>query len=429
MSFERLTKGHDQEYHDIQDMDRFRAQLLGWYDLNKRSLPWRHQSQVGYNTNKPTKEEQLVAYRVWVSEIMLQQTQVVKVKDYYQKWMDKWPTLEDLSKASLDEVHQMWSGLGYYSRGTRLLEAAKDLAERDKHLPKNVKEMEKIKGIGPYTAGAICSIAYNMPVPLVDGNVIRVYSRYCALSGDPKSKLTTDYIWDVAGKLVDPERAGDFNQALMDLGATVCTPRRPDCESCPLKECKAKQEVKESKKIKKADPKDDCKICQPLDIEDLTIESYPGKSEPKKIKEQQVLVLAVEFKSGHYLLVRGPPSGLLANLWDFPQILFTQDKQEALESLEKPLSQLQLVKERIIKDTIVHKFTHIHRTIHLIHRIYDGDPNVLEQGVFGNEHLIVEKSKTSDLGIPMTLTKCLKAISQKTKTLDGFFKKNIAVSK
>lgn len=161
--------------------------------------------------------------------------------------MAKWPTMADLAQANIEQVNEIWSGLGYYSRAKRLLEGAMDVVERlHGILPSDPKDLEaQVKGIGPYTAGAVTSIAYNQPSPLVDGNVIRVFSRLRAIGMDPKSKEATALYWDLAKKLVDPEFPGNFNQALMDLGATICTPQNPKCKQCPLSSaCHALKEVR-----------------------------------------------------------------------------------------------------------------------------------------------------------------------------------------
>ncbi|KAJ3203707.1 hypothetical protein HDU67_009983, partial [Dinochytrium kinnereticum] len=176
----RVVWVHASTYHDLgeEEVRGFRKALLGWYDRVQRVLPWRVPSGVGEGLG------------VWVSEIMLQQTQVATVISYYNTWMKKWPTIFDLAKADLEDVNKVWSGLGYYSRARRLLEASRLIVTKfNGVLPKDPKILEKeVPGIGPYTAGAIASIAYNVPAPLVDGNVIRVLSRLLALGVDPKSK-------------------------------------------------------------------------------------------------------------------------------------------------------------------------------------------------------------------------------------------------
>lgn len=192
-----------------------RAALLSWFDAHRRDLPWRL-------TRDP--------YSVWVSEIMLQQTQVATVQPYYVRWMERFPTVEALAAAGEQDVLSIWQGLGYYRRCRMLLEGARWVVEHG--IPDEVSGWMRVPGVGRYTAGAIVSIAYGKPVPLVDGNVERVFARLegCELSGPALSREA--WVW--AAKNVDSARPGDWNQALMELGATVCRPREPLCGSCPL---------------------------------------------------------------------------------------------------------------------------------------------------------------------------------------------------
>lgn len=206
--------------------DSVRRRLIEWYDKNRRSLPWR---------DEPT------PYGVWVSEIMLQQTRVEVVRDYYARWMRAFPDIYSLAAADEETVLSHWQGLGYYSRARRLLEGAVYVtSELGGELPREPGELQKIPGIGPYSAGAISSIAFGERSPLVDGNVIRVLARHGALSGDPTKSPLKQQIWSLAAELVPERRAGDFNQALMELGALICSPQSPSCHACPLrKTCRA----------------------------------------------------------------------------------------------------------------------------------------------------------------------------------------------
>lgn len=206
-----------------------RRALLNWYRENRRALPWR---------DDPT------PYQVWVSEVMLQQTRVEVVRDYYARWMKTFPNLESLAQASDDQVLSIWQGLGYYSRARRLLSGARYvIRECGGELPAEPDELQKIPGIGPYSAGAISSIAFGCPSPIVDGNVIRVLSRLFALPGDPGRAPLKKKLWALAAELVPEKSAADFNQALMELGALVCTPTSPACHACPLrKNCQAWQD-------------------------------------------------------------------------------------------------------------------------------------------------------------------------------------------
>lgn len=195
--------------------------LLEWYRDHQRDLPWRRSADP---------------YAVWISEIMLQQTRVATVIPYFERWLERFPDVAALAAADEDEVLHCWQGLGYYSRARSLRRAAQEI--RDRHagvLPSDVVVLRKLPGIGPYTAGAIASIAFGRDEPAVDGNVVRVISRLFAVEGDPQRKPVQRRIEEITRALLPPGRAADFNQALMELGATVCLPRSPRCAECPVR--------------------------------------------------------------------------------------------------------------------------------------------------------------------------------------------------
>ncbi|KAG9482866.1 hypothetical protein GDO78_009042 [Eleutherodactylus coqui] len=222
-----------------EETETLRKELLTWYDRCKRDLPWRRLAAAEMDANRR-------AYSVWVSEVMLQQTQVSTVIDYYTKWMKTWPTVEDLAAASLEEVNEKWSGLGYYSRGRRLQEGAqKVVRDLGGQMPRTAEALQKLlPGVGRYTAGAVASISYGQVTGVVDGNVIRVLCRLRRIGADCTSPPVADALWNLANDLVDPDRPGDFNQAMMELGATVCTPKRALCGECPLQSlCRAYKKV------------------------------------------------------------------------------------------------------------------------------------------------------------------------------------------
>ncbi|KAI3982450.1 hypothetical protein MKX01_010484 [Papaver californicum] len=259
--------------------------------------------------NKLVKEP----YAVWVSEIMLQQTKVATVIDYYNRWMDKWPSLQHLAQATQEEVNEMWAGLGYYRRARFLLEGAKMVVEGGEEFPRTVPQLLKVPGIGDYTAGAIASIAFNESVPVVDGNVVGVIARLKAISANPKESETIKSFWKLAGQLVDPYRPGDLNQAVMELGATIFTPTSPSCSSCPISEqCHAFSPSKSSPSVQVID--------------------YPLKVIKPKPRREFSAVCVVEIlddqkgtcsnMSSRLLLVKRPEEGLLAGLWEFPSVLF-----------------------------------------------------------------------------------------------------------
>ncbi|MBI3300290.1 MAG: A/G-specific adenine glycosylase [Elusimicrobia bacterium] len=200
--------------------------LLGWYDARKRDLPWRKDHDP---------------YRVWLSEIMLQQTTVAAVIPYYERFLSRFPRLADLAAAEEAEVMRLWAGLGYYSRARNLLRAAREVTAAGGRFPDTAEGLRRLPGIGRYTAGAIASIAFGRPEPLVDGNVVRVFARLFALRGDPKGAALQKKVWALAETELERARPGDWNQALMELGATVCTPAGPECSRCPAaRRCAAK---------------------------------------------------------------------------------------------------------------------------------------------------------------------------------------------
>ena len=267
--------------------------LLPWYRENKRDLPWRKDREP---------------YHIWVSEIMLQQTRVEAVKGYYTRFLDALPTVEALAACDDDLLHKLWEGLGYYSRVRNLKKAAILLVEQyNGQFPKTHAEILQLPGIGAYTAGAICSIAYDLPTPAVDGNVLRVCSR---LANDPSpiDLPETKKAVTLALEEIYPKEAGDFTQALMELGATVCGPNRvPNCESCPC-----------------------AGIC--LAHKEGTTQQLPVKA-PKKEKRQEDRTVFILYCDGRYALEKRPAKGLLAGLWQFPNVTGQLDTAAALETV------------------------------------------------------------------------------------------------
>ncbi len=257
----------------------FAGRLLAWYKIHQRDLPWRR------DAGDP--------YRVWISETLLQQTQVATVIPYYERFLARFPNVRALASAPLDDVLKTWEGAGYYARARHLHRAARQIVERwNGQLPQTVDALLTLPGIGRYTAGAIASIAFNVDAPVLDGNVIRVLCRYFNLQGDVKSSDNSGRLWDLAAQLLPTGRAGDYNQALMDLGATICTPRRPACATCPLQRgCTARR----------------------LGLQ----EQLPTKRPGKKLPHHEIGV-GIVWKKNKLLIARRFDRALLGGLWEFP---------------------------------------------------------------------------------------------------------------
>ncbi|XP_061744133.1 adenine DNA glycosylase [Nerophis ophidion] len=381
-------------FHDPGDVTHLRTLLLRWYDLEKRELQWRTVASTEADVN-------IRVYAVWVSEIMLQQTQVATVTDYYNKWMKRWPTVSDLAAATLEEVNQMWAGLGYYSRGKRLHEGAqKVVSELDGQMPVTVDDLLKqLPGVGRYTAAAIGSIALGHVTGAVDGNVIRVLCRMRAIGADCTSPAVTEALWSLANTLVHPERPGDFNQAMMELGARICTPKAPLCNQCPVRshclsyrKVHAKQEKTSRKLLGKEDVKppalldiEDCRtdgICplcpsQPWD-EELGVLNFPRKpaKKPPRVERTLTCVVTRHGQEGEdeFLLTRRPNKGLLAGLWEFPSRLLQEEKSEeehkgALCADLSSLLGVQVIGSSLnYVGEVVHVFSHIHQT-YVVHTL------------------------------------------------------------
>nr|QDO16289.1 adenine DNA glycosylase [Lingulodinium polyedra] len=240
------------------------------------------------------------AYGTWVSEVMLQQTQVERVVEYWARWMRRFPTVRALAEADAEAVNAAWAGLGFYGRARRLHEGAKHLlALRGGEVPGDLEGLRRVPGVGPYTAGAVASIAFGRRAAAVDGNVARVFARLRALEGDAASAGLLRRCWELAEQLVDPSEPGAFNQALMELGATVCTPQAPACGRCPVRQsCRAADLVASGAAA--------------------AVTDWPGRAAKKPPKLRSFAVAVLQDAAGRVLLVRRPAEGLLAGQWEFP---------------------------------------------------------------------------------------------------------------
>ena len=253
--------------------------LLDWYDKRRRDLPWRR-------TREP--------YPVWVSEIMLQQTRVATALPYFAAFLGRFPTVHELASVEVDEVLAQWSGLGYYRRARQMHAAARQVAQEGGTFPQTSEALRRLPGIGPYTAAAIASICFGEVIPVMDGNVERVLARRLAHPGDVKRAASRRRLVAAAAELLDPQRPGDSNQALMELGATVCTPRSPACDECPLATgCSGRDEP----------------------------ERYPVPRKKRRPEDVTKVVAVVQGPCGSVLLFRrGDDEELMAGLWELPQV-------------------------------------------------------------------------------------------------------------
>lgn len=291
---------------DESEIRVLRERLLAHYDEHRRTLPWRGEVDP---------------YAVWVSEVMLQQTRVDTVVPYYERWMQSFPTVDALASATQDDVLKHWEGLGYYSRARNLHGAAIMVRERfEGVVPQTRAELRMLPGVGTYTSGAIASIAFGERVPAVDGNVRRILARLC-----DEPSPSPSYLERHAGVLLDPERPGDFNQALMDLGATVCTPRQPDCDACPWAGmCRAKARgTVDLRPLRKTRPR-----------------------VPEIVHRVTVFLCAPLDGDAAVLLRRRPEDGLLGGLWECPTAVVEGGASDDAESGSQPLP------------TVLHRYSH-----------------------------------------------------------------------
>jgi A/G-specific adenine glycosylase len=271
-------------------VEELRRALLRWFEAHKRPTPWRDNPDP---------------YRVWISEVMLQQTQTATVIPYFERFIGRFPTVQALADAPLEEVLRYWEGLGYYARARNLHKAAQQIVQNGGRLPTTAEQLRELPGIGEYTAGAIASIAFGQPTPVVDGNVMRVLARLLWLKGDLKTTAAQKQLWQLSAQLIDPQRPGDFNQAMMELGSTVCTPTQPRCGECPVSH-----------------------LCAAYQRNQPTAVPEPSRRVPTR---QVVDVSAIVEREGQFLLAQRAPEGLWGGLWEFPRA--TRQGRESLETV------------------------------------------------------------------------------------------------
>ncbi len=316
-----------------------RANLLAWYRQAGRQLPWR-------NINNP--------YAIWVSEMMLQQTQVKTMWPYYERWLAQFPTVEALAAADLQTVLKAWEGLGYYARARNVHRAAQRIvSEYNSQIPQDFDQITDLPGIGRTTAGGILSSAYNLPYAILDGNVKRVLARLMALPVPPAKAMNT--LWDLSENLLDPDNPRDFNQAIMDLGATLCTRRQPDCPRCPWQP-----------------------HCRAYNLKVQT--EIPMTESKAPIPHKHIGVAVIWNDQGQVLIDRRKPEGLLGGLWEFPG-----GKIEAGETVEACVRreiQEELGIDITVGDrlcTVTHTYSHFKVTLNVHHCTHlSGNPQPIE---------------------------------------------------
>ncbi len=300
--------------------------LLAWYDANKREMPWRGHPDP---------------YAVWVSEIMLQQTQVETVRGYFARFLDAFPSLAALAAAPQQAVLKAWEGLGYYSRARNLQKAAQTVVSQGGALPRTSAQWAALPGVGPYTAAAIASICFGENAPVVDGNVIRVFARFLGWPDDFRKPPSRAKLADwLEPHIVASKRPGDFNQAMMDLGAALCTPRDPACDRCPLqRDCLARAEGRQAE--------------------------FPFKPAKKTSPTRMAVAALVRDRAGRVLFTQRTEEGLLSGLWELPNLAVTRkpNRREALRALRE---QTGLAADRAEPcDVITHVFSHFKLLLHI----------------------------------------------------------------
>jgi A/G-specific adenine glycosylase len=356
-------------------VEQFQQDLIGWFEKEQRDLPWRKDSDP---------------YKVWVSEVMLQQTKVDTVIPYFQKFIEQFPTLEALAEADEEEVLKAWEGLGYYSRVRNLHAAVKEVTEQyGGKIPDNREQFAKLKGVGPYTTGAVLSIAYGIPEPAVDGNVMRVLSRIFLVWEDIAKAGTRKLFEDVVRQIISHENPSYFNQGLMELGALICTPRNPACLLCPVQaHCRAFQEGVQAE--------------------------LPVKTKKANVKQVPIIAAVLKDENGKVLIRKRGSEGLLANLWEFPNC-------EAADGQASPEERLEaFLKEQYgIKAQLGQPFTALeHAFSHLIWKITVYDGKIAGKFTETEQLKLVDEKEIESYAFPVSHQRIWREYKQKT---GGFF--------
>jgi A/G-specific adenine glycosylase len=356
----------------VLDLTVLRRDLLSWYAQAGRNLPWRQ--------NKDP-------YSIWVSEIMLQQTQVKTVIPYYQRWLKFFPTIESLAAANLQQVLKVWEGLGYYARARNLHKAAQIIVENYNSIfPQELDTILNLPGIGRTTAGGILSAAFDQPISILDGNVKRVLSRLVALPVPPKQAI--EKLWTLSDSLIDPDSPKDFNQALMDLGATVCTPKNPICLFCPWHQsCLAYHQGIQNQ--------------------------IPMTETTSPIPHKQIGVAVIYNEQGQILIDRRPAKGLLGGLWEFPggKIENGETVKECIKREIKEEIDLEIEVNDLLM-IVDHAYTHFRVTLQVYNcRYLSGEPRPIEC----DEIRWVTIDEIEQFPFPKANLEIIKALKEKNK--------------
>lgn len=348
------------------DISNFQSDLISWFENEQRTLPWRENQDP---------------YRIWVSEIMLQQTRVDTVIPFYNRFMEQFPTIETLAKANEEKVLKAWEGLGYYSRVKNLQSAVKEVHEQYAgKVPNTPEGIASLKGIGPYTAGAILSIAYGIPEPAVDGNVMRVLSRILVIEDDIAKPSTRKIFEQAVRAIISKENPSYFNQALMELGALICTPSSPSCLLCPVQEhCRAFAEGIQHQ--------------------------LPIKTKKKKQRHVQLAAAVLVNQNGKLLIHKRPSEGLLADLWEFPNVEINASQKNEQQQLSRFLLKEYMVEANLDEfiGQIDHVFSHLVWNVHVFSGKFSSD---IEE----TSHLkLVTKEELTQYAFPVSHQKMYQA--------------------
>ncbi len=363
------------------NLNEIASNLVCWHDLNARTLPWR---DAPAGRRDP--------YTVWVSEVMAQQTRLSTVEAYFRRWMERFPTVRSLANADLQEVLKLWEGLGYYARARNLHAAALIVVDAyEGELPRTRDELLKLPGIGEYTAGAILSLAYGQQEPILDGNVKRVLSRFNDIEDSIDDTSTVKMMWDMSTGLVDaaPEgRAGTLNEALMELGAVVCTPTSPLCVDCPIRE-----------------------MCEALANGTVTLR--PVRGERTVLPHFDVAAAVIwqgETHNSRLLIAQRPLDGMLGGMWEFPGGKMETDDVNLQGCLQRELDEELGIEVSVLEPIIQvdHAYTHFRITLYAYHvRHVSGDPQAIDCA----DWRWVEWSELADYPFPVTDQKIIRALN------------------